>query len=204
MPVIALISQKGGAGKSTVAVHLAALAWADGLDVLLVDLDPQESAWRWNESRDPERRLPASRQLPAKPSQRLIIVDTPPHSDAVAALAAQAADLIIAPCRPAKFDLDAMASTSRLLKVARKPSFAVINHVAHNAGASLVGEVRAGLAGLGVEAAPVVLVQRVDFSHALIGGDGVHEYAPGGKADLEIRALYRWVLEQVGLNDGGK
>jgi chromosome partitioning protein len=90
----------------------------------LIDIDPQSSAFNWNESRDEGRKLDAAKaeagQIPALLQQAkaggidLAIIDTAPHSDSAAAIAAQYADLVLIPCRPARFDLDAIASTVQI------------------------------------------------------------------------------------------
>ncbi len=114
MHTIAVISQKGGAGKTTLAVHLATAAAAEHV-ALLLDTDPQATASRWSQWRsggDPEvvdcgapsllaGKLDKSRDLGAE----VVLIDTPPHADAMARQAAKLADLILIPCRPRAFEL---------------------------------------------------------------------------------------------------
>lgn len=196
MPTISLMAQKGGAGKTTISVHLAALARERGLDVLLIDLDPQRSAMSWNASRAPERRLPVADAIDSRRKNSWTIIDTPPHANATAAKAADAADLILIPCRPARFDLDAMRSSVEIAKLSRKPYFAVLNAVPHNGG-SIGKEAEERLREWGVPVYPRHLIQRAAYSHAVITGEGVHEWEPSGKAAAEIRALFDFVLETV-------
>ena len=54
MKVVAVVSQKGGSGKTTLAVHLATCAHLSGQKVALVDLDPQATARRWGDRREVE------------------------------------------------------------------------------------------------------------------------------------------------------
>src|SRR3954470_6280350 len=135
MRTIAIISQKGGAGKTTLAVHLAAAAAVEKV-TLLVDTDPQATASRWGEWRgggDPEvidcgapslleSKLGKARELGAE----LAIIDTPPHADAMARQAAKLADLILIPWRPKAFDLAAIEATAELVRASNKPAFVVL------------------------------------------------------------------------------
>src|ERR1700759_4197160 len=120
MYVIAIISQKGGVGKSTIAVHLATEATAQGQRVLLLDLDPQGSAMEWATRRgdrppDVSGANPASlgKEIERATSDGydLLIVDTAPHADHAALQAARVSDLVAIPCRPSTFDIAAISAT---------------------------------------------------------------------------------------------
>jgi chromosome partitioning protein len=134
---LVIISQKGGSGKTTIAVHMAVCAALSKLKTALLDIDPQHSAYAWNDSRPEDRKLDAvaadARQLGALLRQAetagvdLAIVDTAPHSSGDAAVAAKLGDLVLIPCRPARFDLDAVASTLEIAKAANTPALVVIN-----------------------------------------------------------------------------
>jgi chromosome partitioning protein len=109
MYVIAIVSQKGGVGKSTLAVHLATEAQCQGQRVLLLDLDPQGSAMEWANRRgdlppDVSGANPASiaKEIERAKSENydLVIADTAPHADHAALQAARVADLVAIPCRP--------------------------------------------------------------------------------------------------------
>lgn len=137
MKTLVILAQKGGSGKTTLAVHMAVCAARQKRRTALIDIDPQGSAFSWNESRDEGRKLDAAKaeagQIPALLQQAkdggidLAIIDTAPHSDSAAAIAAQYADLVLIPCRPARFDLDAIASTVQIATVAKKSAAVVIN-----------------------------------------------------------------------------
>src|SRR5579883_2496149 len=123
MKTIAIISQKGGAGKTTVAVHLAVAAQQRGLNTALFDLDPQASAATWSDKRTQlgptvvsaqAARLASLLQQAAAQSADLVIIDSAPNADAASLAAARAADLILIPCRPAAFDLNAIGTTLNL------------------------------------------------------------------------------------------
>jgi chromosome partitioning protein len=201
---IAIISQKGGAGKTTVGIHLAVAAVRRGLQTALFDLDPQASASSWSDKRnDPSptvisaqaARLPGLLSQAKAQAADLVIIDSAPNADAASLAAARAADLILIPCRPAAFDLSAIGTTLNLAAVAAKPAFVVLNAVPS---VGKVGEeARAALEQGGVKVAPSVLHQLVAFSHAVNDGRTAQELDPRSKAALEIDALFAWVKQRT-------
>jgi len=206
MKTLAILAQKGGSGKTTIAVHMAACAAQRKLRTAIIDIDPQRSAHRWNESRPAERKLDA---VAADVSQlatllqkaeagdiQLVIIDTAPHSSAAAAIAAKLADYVLIPCRPARFDLDAIASTLEIAKAANTPAAVVINAAAPRG--RLAEEARAALTRQGVTVIETVLHQRAAYSHAVIDGRSVHEYEPNGAAAAEIDKLYNHTTRLYG------
>ncbi|MDQ3960443.1 MAG: AAA family ATPase [Pseudomonadota bacterium] len=205
MKTLVILAQKGGSGKTTLAVHMAVCAARQKRRTALIDIDPQSSAFNWNESRDEGRKLDAAkaeaRQIPALLQQAkaggidLAIIDTAPHSDSAAAIAAQYADLVLIPCRPARFDLDAIASTVQIATVAKKSATVVINAAPRG---KLAEEARAALERQGITVIDTVLHQRAAYSHAVIDGRSVHEYEPDGKAAAEIDELYNHLTGLLG------
>ena len=204
MITVAIISQKGGSGKTTIAVHLAVCAERQGQPTLILDLDPQGSARSWLSRRGDD----APEVVAADPSQLagllqkakaggagLVILDTAPHSDRTAALAAQLADVVLIPCRPTAFDVDAIASTLTITKLAEAQAKAAVVLNAIPTRGDYAEEVRAGLSEL-VTVAPVHLYQRAAYFNAVNDGRSVEEYEPKGKAAEEIRALYKWVIKK--------
>jgi chromosome partitioning protein len=207
MKTIAIISQKGGAGKTTLALHLAVAAERSGRTAVIIDLDPQASATSWKDSRADESpavvsaqasRLAAVLDAAGKGGAQLTIIDTAPHSESSALAAARAADLILIPCRPAILDLRAISSSIELARLAGKSAAVVLNSVPPRG--NLADEAAAAVAGYGVEVAPVQLGQRAAFMHALTGGQTAQEYEPKGKGASEIQQLYVWTCKQVGLS----
>jgi chromosome partitioning protein len=204
MITIALISQKGGSGKTTLAVHLAVCAERQGLPTVILDLDPQGSACAWRKRRGedlPEVLAADPNQLAGllKKAQEggagLVIVDTAPHSDRTAVLAAQLADVVLIPCRPSAFDVDAIASTLTLTRLADAHAQAAVVLNALPTRGDYAEEVRAGLSER-VTVAPIHLYQRAAYFNAVNDGRSVEEYEPKGKAAEEIRRLYQWVIKQ--------
>jgi chromosome partitioning protein len=211
MKTLAIMSQKGGSGKTTLAVHLAAYAVGKKIKAALIDLDPQASAHKWNERRredDPTSpkldlvkgsaaQLTEFLQLAEENGLALVIIDTAPHSNSAAALVAQRADFVLMPCRPALFDLDAIASTVEIVTSADTPAAVVLNAAPRG---KLADEARAALEGQGITVLPSLIYQRAAYSHAVIDGRAVHEYEPDGKAAEEIAGLYGNISRILGIH----
>ncbi len=194
---VSLISQKGGAGKSTLAIHLAAEAAARGLRALLIDLDPQGNALRWAARRgdlppDVAAESVAALENVQRDAERegydLLVLDTAPNADTTALRAAQMAELVLIPCRPSQFDLEAIRATLDLCALAKRESRVVLNaapvrsRVVEEAGDA----VRARRAAI----SPVIIRERVALRHCMIGGQVARELEPDGLAAQEIAALY--------------
>jgi chromosome partitioning protein len=197
MKIIAVISQKGGAGKTTLAVNLAVAAELQDVPTVLIDLDPQSSAKTWHDIRVSkeapfvvssqasrlEEVIGASRANGAE----LVIIDTAPHSESSALAAARAADLVLIPCRPAILDLKAIGTSGDLA--------VVLNAVPHQG--KLAEEAEEAVRSYGLTVAPVKLTQRAAYVHSLTGGQAAQEFEPDGKAAQEIAELYKWAYTRV-------
>jgi chromosome partitioning protein len=204
MKTIALLSQKGGTGKTTLALHLAVAAERAGASAVIVDLDPQASATSWSDLRQEDTPAVVSAQA-ARLGQVLTtaqehgatfaIIDTAPHAESAALAAARAADLILIPCRPAILDLTAIGTTIDLVRIAGKPAAVVLNAVPPRG--TLTHEAGEAVAGYGITLSPVSLGHRSAFIQALTTGETAQEYEPRGKAAMEIARLYLWVCTQV-------
>src|SRR5215212_7208853 len=138
MKVIAILSQKGGATKTTLAIHLAVAAIEEGKAVAIIDLDPQASATKWKDLRAAETPVvvsaQASRLSHALESAKgagadLILIDTAPHSDSIAVTAAKSADLILIPTRCSILDLQAVPNTIDMVTYLRTPAAIVLTAI---------------------------------------------------------------------------
>jgi chromosome partitioning protein len=207
MKTIAVLSQKGGTGKTTLALHLAVAAEAAGHTAAVIDLDPQSSAGGWGDSRQAEGptvamahapRLVSILEAAAANGATLALLDTAPHSQGDALAAAQAADVILIPCRPGILDLRAIDATVQIARLAKKPAIVVLNACPPQ-GRALIEEAAEAVRGYGIEVAPVRITQRAAFAHALASGQTAQEYEPDGKAAEEIRQLYEWTCQFVGM-----
>jgi chromosome partitioning protein len=198
MRTIAVIAQKGGAGKTTIALNPAVAASRAGLNTAVLDVDPQASAARWGDAREgappvvtaaQASRLPVLLATENRKGVALAIVDTGPVSDSAALAAARVADLILIPCRPSALDVDAVGASVELgLKLAGKPTWIVLNAVLPRS--ALTEEAAVALGKTGAAVVPFQLGQRVDFIHPLAAGRTAIEWAPSGKAAGEVTALW--------------
>ncbi len=200
MKTVAIISQKGGAGKTTIALNLAVAAAQFGYQSLVIDIDPQSSAKGWDDLRTEElpvvisaqaSRLNSLLETARQNGAKLTIIDTAPHSESAALAAARAVDLVLIPCRPSLLDLKAITTSIDLAALAKTPALAVLNTVPVRG--TLKQEAEAVLQGYGIEILPAYLGNRIAFVHSLTAGQSVLEYEPSGKAAEEIRALYEAV-----------
>jgi chromosome partitioning protein len=205
MHTIALVSQKGGIGKTTLAIGLAIAAMQDGHKVCLLEADPQGTVSNWRRRR--AQAEPAvetvtdgaefAHRLPflERCGVTLTIIDTAGgYSDAAAI---GAADLCLIPARPSPADIQASAQTLAAILASDKPFAFVLNQTPvrsfrlGNAAASL-SDTATSLNATGVLALPYIVL-RNDQQDALGAGLAVTEYALDGKSADEIRGLWRWV-----------
>ena len=201
MKTVAILSQKGGTGKTTLAVHLAVAAERRDIPVAVLDLDPQASAAEWKDSRADESpsvtsiqptRLGKALDVAKGAGAALVIIDSAPHSADAAVAAAEAADLILIPCRAGILDLRAIATTARIVKMTSKPAFVILNAAPIRA-PRLMEDAAAAVQQHGLPVAPVVIHQRSAYAHALTAGQTAEEYEPDGKAAEEIGELFKWL-----------
>lgn len=206
MKTLAVISQKGGAGKTTLALHLAVAAEMAGKPTAVIDLDPQASATSWKDLRQAHTpavvsaqaaRLQQVIETAAEHGAALAIIDTAPHSETAALAAARLADAVFIPCRPAILDLKAISITVDLARLAGKEPHVILNAVPPRG--TLGTEAVAAIKGYNVPVAPVWICHRAAYMHALTAGQTAQEYDQDGKAAEEIKELYKWTCKQVKL-----
>ena len=206
MKTIAIISQKGGAGKTTLALHLATAFSLAGRNAAIIDLDPQASAANWSDRREGDvpvvlsahaSRLAHEIGRVKETGGDVLVIDTAPHSDSAALEAAKAADLVLVPCRPAILDIEAIHNTLGLIGTTGTPTFVVMNAVAPQGTETI--EAAEAVRSFGAQVCPVQLRQRVAFSRALITGQTAQEHEPMGKAAQEAAHLHAFVCEHMNI-----
>lgn len=202
MKKIAFLSQKGGSGKTTLAVHIAVAAQEAGENVVLIDTDPQKSATVWGEARAQETPVVATAavtelnqvlQLAEAEAMSVAVIDTAPHAAPDAATIASMADLVVIPCRPAAFDIAAAASAVDIVRAAGVPAVFVLSACPYRAPETK--ETRVALGDYGLPVAPVAIIDRRSYSRAITCGSGASEYERKGKAAEEINKLWKWLVK---------
>jgi chromosome partitioning protein len=205
MKTVVIVSQKGGTGKTTLAIHLAVAAERAGLACVVIDLDPQASAASWKDLRKdetpdvaavPPGRLAQALKAAEAAGADLAVIDTPARSENTALDAVRVADLALIPCRPGYFDTAAMSFTSNLLKLAGKPGYVVFSQVPPR-GDGFLADVTEALGSYGLSVAPVSVHLRAAYSNAIPGGMVAQEYEPKGKAAREAGELYTWLADTL-------
>jgi chromosome partitioning protein len=206
MRTIALLSQKGGTGKTTLCIHLAVSYHQQGMNVLVLDLDPQSSAAEWHDARTDKlphveaiqpSRLAKTFTHAKEIGTDILILDTAPHSEGTTLEAARLADIVLIPCQPSIMDLRAMTKTIDLMKLVKVPSFAVLNGVQHHSLGAATEAEKTITRILGLPVCPVRVGERVAYNRCLITGQAAQELEPEGKAASEIRRLAKWIDEQM-------
>jgi chromosome partitioning protein len=208
MRTVGIVSRKGGAGKSTLAAHLAVLANTAEVPSLVIDTDPQGSLLWWYGLRKEETPLVVSCEsrgladLLAQAQDEGIawtFVDSPPHNGAAIAQVIQLSDFTIIPVRPSAFDIHAAAATIDQAKRHRKPFLVVLNATPPRRG-SLEAGARTALEALEAPVWDGVVSARAALSYALVTGQAVSEYDPGSFADFEMRQLWTHINEITNLS----
>ena len=202
MQVIAFVTQKGGSGKTTLALSCAAAAENQGSRTLVLDMDPQRTAEAWYQAREaatPKLATVTASELPnaiTSVRQRfdVILIDTPGRDEPSTAAAIRHADLCLIPCRPTPADMKATPPTVATIKRLGKLSAFILNQTPPRG--YRIREATKGLSVLGM-VAPMHIVSRNAYQDALGLGLGVTEHEPEGKAAAEIRELWQWISKKL-------
>lgn len=204
MKTIAIFSQKGGSGKTTICVHFAVAAQKLGQRVAILDLDPQGSAVAWHRTRGvgtspvtvsiPDSELGRAIEGARTDGFDLVLIDSPPHSAPVASRIVAAADFVLIPVRPSPIDVAALPATLQL--IGQKPAAFVLS--ACPARAPEIAETKALLAHYG---RPIFgpITDRRSFFRAITAGQSVDEFEPNGSAALEINDIFSSVMKEFAL-----
>lgn len=208
MKTIAFICQKGGTGKTTLAISLATEAVRSRLTVAIIDLDPQVSACEWGDLRRGEAPI----VIDAQPARiegvveraremgvDLLLVDTAGRTEQAALAAARVADLVLVPLQPSVVDLKTIKATNDLINLAGdRPRAAVLTRVKPFGSRHL--ETATWLEGQGMPVCPATIGDRITFQDAYAEGQGASEIDPAGKAAAEVRQVYLFASRLLGLS----
>lgn len=213
MYTVALLAQKGGVGKTTLAVTLAVQAELSGEPSGVLDADPQATASGWSLARagqgketppvaaaqDPATLRRAARDARAD-GLKWLFIDTPAGVSELPVTAAGLADLILIPCVPSVFNMDALASTVKLVRSAGKPAFFLINR---GRSKGINDECALGLSSAyGLPAVDTHISNRLPISDGETSGIALVELQSRDpsiqRGKREFEALWRWLKKQHG------
>lgn len=210
MKIIVLATQKGGAGKTTLATNLAVTSAQEGHTTLLIDADPrQKTAYEWFSKREDQNNPLVMEAPDQKTLFKLIMLaqdkgvdrvyidtqgaDMPLVNDAIAR-----SDYCLMPCGSGGFDISAQRATASVVMRLNKQASFVITKAPHRGQESK--ETKAVLSGLGFSSPDFQTSNLKAYKDAAICSLSVVEYEPDGKAAQEIRSLHQWLEKKLSLN----
>ncbi|MBL0352134.1 MAG: ParA family protein [Candidatus Dechloromonas phosphoritropha] len=203
LQIVAVVAEKGGVGKTTLALTLAVAAVQSGRKVAVFDLDPQATAAQWTDRRahefpwvvaTPATRLDAAIANAKGQCVDFIVIDTPPHAGTDAVEAARRSDLVIVPVEPHLYTLETLPKLGDLLKLGGDaPALFVVNKAAVQGKEGQ--DAAAYIKAQGFNVCPVTLHLRAAHRHAGNVGQTAQEYEPKSKAADESQQLYMYTLK---------
>jgi len=207
MFTVSLVGQKGGTGKTTVALGLAVAASRAGLMTAIIDVDPQATAANWKDRRQDDNpavvsaqasRLRQTVETARAGGAELVIIDTAGRNDDSALSAARLSDLVLIPTRPNVVEIETLRAVADLIRIAGNPPARVVLNGLHPAATKTADEARQMVqAVFGLECAPVHLCHRQAYADAPVGGQAPQELDAEGKAAAELDRLFKFVIEHV-------
>ena len=208
--IIALLNQKGGVGKTTIAVHLAAEFTTSRSQVVVIDADPQGSALDWSQARQRAghprlfgvvglARETLHQEVPAiARTVDHVVIDGPPRVTALARSAMLAADLVLIPVQPSPYDIWACTEIVALVREALifKPQLHAAFVISRKVVRTVIGrEVAQALAQFSFPVLRTAIGQRIVFAESAINGQIVRELSVQSAASCEIAQLTGEVLQ---------
>ncbi|HLW71397.1 MAG TPA: ParA family protein [Candidatus Binataceae bacterium] len=204
--VIGVIGQKGGGGKTTIAINLAVAAARQKLAAVIIDLDQQTNSAKWRRRRSDNvavvpttaGRIQATIQTAVTHSAEFIVIDSPGHNDSAATEAVRASDLVILPVEPQMFHFDTMPAMRDIVRIGGdKPTWLVVNKLHPSASALAERLKKIIFDTYSVPVCPVHLSRFDIYATSADVGLTPEEQDSGSRAAQEIRALYKFINQQV-------
>ncbi len=207
MFTIALLGQKGGTGKTTLALGLAVAAFRARKVTAVIDLDPQASASNWKDRRAEDNpavvsaqssRLRQTLAAAADMGAEIVIIDTAGRNDDSALNAARHADLVIIPTRTNIVELEALPAAADIVRLAGNPAAFVVLNGIHPTANKQAEEARQLVEKtFGIACAPSHLCHRAAYADAMASGRTPQEIDSDGKASGELAAIFDFIIEQL-------
>ncbi len=208
MPVISVLNQKGGVGKTTLATSIATCLHESGQRVLLIDADHQGSSLDWKQARGDEPsftvvgipRDTIHREIASLSADYdWVVIDGPPRVSTVAKSAIAASDMVVIPVQPSPYDVWAARDIVDLITEVRvikdiKAGFAINRRIV---GTAIGRDVAKALSEYPIEVFQAAICQRVGFAESAAVGKTVIEIEPAGSAAKEVRALVAEITEAL-------
>lgn len=206
--IVSLVNQKGGVGKTTVAINLATALVRENRSTLLIDADPQGSAAQWqaveNNHAVEVRHIPGPIAYadvePLTNVYDYILIDAPPAIGSITASVLRVSDAAIVPLSPSPLDLWSCRATLEMIRKSRHSAPAPTVKLLINrkiAGTRIGRQVRESIEAFQCDVLEAELYQRVAYVESLIAGVSVIQYAPGSKAAGEIKRLCEEILAEL-------
>ena len=207
MRTIALVAQKGGAGKTTLALTVAVAAEGAGRTAVVLDIDPQATACKWSDRREAltpvvldaqPARLGRALETAAAEGVDLVVIDTPARLETAALEAARVSSLVVIPCRPQMFDIETVPMSQRLMTLAGGPPVVAVLNATPPRG-QRAEQTRAALEDAGLVVCPQTLGQRAAVGDAVAIGLVAAEFAPSSRAAAEARDVADWIMGRAAI-----
>lgn len=205
MKIIAVAIQKGGVGKSTITRTLGTAAAMAGLNVLVLDMDNQQTTTMWGRRREnplplvkftTENDLADELKRASAAGCELVIIDTPPARSTEAPAAVEAADLVLIPCTADVEAFEQLPRTARLARTTGKTAVAILNKATPNS-RSEEAAARGVFEALSLPMAPAVLHEYKVHRHAARQGLTAQELEPDSRASAEVQRLWEWICAKL-------
>jgi chromosome partitioning protein len=205
MQVISVLARKGGTGKSTATRCLAVEALKAGKRVVILDVDPQPTCYRWGQRRAavgipvPLVVVPSpgtlKAQLEAFRTQGvdLILVDTPPTASPVVNAALDVSQTALVITRPNPEDLESVQESLRVAEAQRRRCGVILWQAPPDRRVRAVALAREALAGMGAEVCPTAISASISYPYAYAEGLTPQEREPEGRARAELAEVWAWI-----------
>ena len=210
MHVVSVLARKGGTGKSTAVRCLAVEGLKAGRRVVVLDIDPQPTCYRWGQRRTAAgisvplvivpRAGPLDLQLDGFRAQGvdLVLIDTPPTATPTVNAALDVSQAVLVVTRPNPEDLESVQESLRVAGAQRRRCGVILWQAPPDKRVRAVALAREALAGMGAEVCPTAISASISYPYAYAEGMTPQEREPGGRARAELAEVWAW-LQRSGL-----